>query len=353
MSGVYRRPGSPHWYFSLTVEGRRVRTSTRTSDRKAAEIIAAAKKSETLIRSVAGKKPSIGTGDAFGRYLKSIAGLSSFETIDYQSNLLVKSLGSETRLEELSAGYIDEKHIAHRRGQVSDSSVNRELDLLRAVMRKADLAWGYEVAKIDWRALRLIEPDPRTRYLKPEEARRLIECAADHLKGPILFTLLTGVRFTNCITLDWSQVDMRARTIRFRVKSKKPGGRMLEIPMSQDILVLLAQQGPQRSGPVWLYKGKPFGDITNGWRAALRRAGIKDFRWHDLRHTAATWLRQNGVALEVVQKFLGHADIRTTQRYAHVEREELRTAADRLASHFGHIGTPEITHAIDNKSESK
>src|SRR5262249_45500417 len=74
--------------------------------------------------------------------------------------------------------------------------------------------------------------------------------------------------------------------------------------------------------------GEAIRDIKNGWKTAVKRAGITNFRWHDLRHCFASWLVMKGVDLEVVQKLLGHRNIRITQRYAHLSPQYLERAGE-------------------------
>lgn len=351
---LYRHPKSACWYYDFTVRRRRFRGSTETNDKGLAEIIEAKLRHDVLLGTIVDKKPEATLDQAFGRYwLEHAHKLASAETIAYQTKDILAGIGKPTQLSAMNDRLVS-NYAAKRRAKVSDSSVNREMDLLRAVMRMADQRWGYEVGKVDWKSQRLREPEARDRYLKPEEAQRLIACAAPHLKDPIGFSLLTGLRLGNVLKLDWSQIDMQQRGITFRVKSKKPGGKAHTLPISDAMLVLLANQGPKDAGQVFLRKGKPIKDWGCAWRGAKRRAKITDFRWHDLRHTAATWMIQGGVPLDVAQTVLGHQSIRTTQRYAHrapsAKTDALNTAADALASNQRHTGIAEVPQVAEKKA---
>ncbi len=113
--------------------------------------------------------------------------------------------------------------------------------------------------------------------------------------------------------------------------------------------MLLANLGPNDEGPVFLNRGRPIKSWRKAWTNSRRRAGIQDFRWHDLRHTAASWMVQAGVPLDVVQKVLGHSDISTTMRYAHREDSAARTAVDAVAAHMRHIPQAADTQSIDDE----
>lgn len=336
---VKRRKGSPYWWYDLTIKGHRIRGSTETRDRKTAEIIEAKIRSDILLEQHIGKKPQYTLDQAFGRYWYDHAShISSAYNIDYQSQNILRGLGKNLPLSALSDDRVSQ-YISKRRAAVSNSSVNRELTLLRSVLRMAANKWKWEVSMPDWSVHRLIEPDPIDRYLKRSEYERLMAELADHLKPMVDFSLLTGVRLSNCTGLDWSQIDMHGRQMNFRVKSKKEGGKVHSLPITDPLLVLLANQGPKDEGPVFTFRGRPIKSPKKGFRRACERAGIKNLRWHDLRHTMATWAIQSGVPLDAVQDVLGHASIETTRRYAHRQDEAKLKAMEAAASQIGHNPT--------------
>lgn len=329
-----REPGSPFWWADFTVNGDRLRRSTkveaRPETRDQAELVADGWRTERLLARATGAKPRMTLEIAFGRYwLEHAQGLPSAYNIEYQSDIVLGLLGRQTGLHELTPAMVSGM-VAKRRGQfirskckpenrrlVSNTTVNKDLTLLRSVVNRARTTWGVEAAEIDWKSQWLPEPQARDRYLTHEEADRLVSVAAKHLRPALEFSLMIGVRLSNCIRLDWRQIDFQGRRITFRIKSRKPGGETHVIEIFPALLVLLANLGPKDRGPVFTYKGKPLGSFRTAWATALRKAGIEDCRWHDLRHTAASWMVQRGVPLGLVQKILGHKSIATTNRYAH------------------------------------
>lgn len=334
---IYRRKDSKHWWYSFAINGCRFRGSTKTPDRETAKLIEAKIRADAVLGEHTGKREVHTLDEAFGRYwLEHAHRLPSAGDTDYQSRTLLSRLGRGHALDRLADNDIA-LYVARRRGEVSDASVNRELGLLRRVLRMADHRWGWAVSRPNWKAHWLIEPEPRRRYLTADEAQRLLDATAPHLRPAIELSLLTGVRLSNCITLDWSQIDMRGREIVFRLKSRKPGGKTLILPMSAPLFLLLANMGTKNEGRVFTYKGRPVKTWKTAWKAALRRAGISDFRWHDLRHTAASWMVQSGVELDVVRKVLGHDSIETTMRYAHRESSAERAAMEAVGSRFSHV----------------
>ncbi len=194
-----------------------------------------------------------------------------------------------------------------RRAKVSDSSVNRELTLLRAMLNYASDVWDHKIPKIDWKAQWLKEPPWRDRYLTIEEYQELLDGCHTSLRPIVIFAVNTGLRLNNIKTLTWRQVDFAARRINVLLK----GNKRHTIRMSQTIIALLSSMDRDR-GRVF-----DFRNFRKRWASALKTSGVEDFRFHDLRHTFATWMVQNGVPLERVMKWMGHSDISQTMRYAH------------------------------------
>jgi integrase len=146
-----------------------------------------------------------------------------------------------------------------------------------------------------------------------------------------VLALHTGMRKGEILGLEWERVDLASARIRLeRTKSGEPRG----VPVNRDVyevLIALAPDPARRRGRVF-----PAGDdrrgsqIRTAFEAALTRAGITGFRFHDLRHTAASHLVMRGASLKDVQEILGHADLRMTNRYAHLSPTHLRGAVERL-----------------------
>ena len=158
---------------------------------------------------------------------------------------------------------------------------------------------------------------------------------------------MTGVRLGNARALTWAQVDYGAEAITFRVKSKKPGGKVHELPLTPSVKALLAQQRGNHPIFVFTYeckrsrgqrrKGERYPFSRHGWRKdwrrALEAAGIEDFRFHDTRHTAGTRVLRATGNLKIAQIMLGHSDIQSTMRYAHVLKDEVRAGMEAAERH--------------------
>jgi integrase len=345
MPKPFRRPNSPYWHYDFIVRGRRFQGSTQTEQRPIAEAIVAKIRADAVLQSALGQKPRLTVDEAFIKYwAEDACRLPTADDIERGLKKLtaIGNIGLHEINDGVVSAYVSKRRaerIVLRNGErgdrlVSPGTVNRETDLLRAVVNLAQRRWGVEVGSVDWRAHRLREPAPRDRYLTPDEADRLLIESAPHLKGPILFALYTGARLGNIVGLDWSQIDMKGRTVRFRQKSKLPGGKPHTVPLAEPLWLCLANLGPRDKGPVWLYRGRPLKDFNDAFRSACRRARIEGFTFHGLRHTAATWMRRQRIPLELVKEILGHADIRTTMRYAHQDTGERIEAVEALVAHW-------------------
>ncbi|WP_218139717.1 site-specific integrase [Allochromatium warmingii] len=185
------------------------------------------------------------------------------------------------------------------------------------------------------------EPKQRIRWLTREEADRLIGELPEHLADMARFSLATGLREANVTGLEWSQVDLERRVAWIhpdQAKAKKAIG----VPLNTDAVLVLrrwegrhdervfAYQRRDANGAlVWLPVSKAGG---RAWRKALQRAGIKEFRWHDLRHTWASWHVQSGTPLHVLQELGGWSDFAMVKKYAHLAPEHLAEHAARIES---------------------
>lgn len=287
-----------------------------------------------------GRKQEIALDPLLGQYWMEYARhLKAGPTaVKYHCRHILNHFGKATLLSEIDDVSIS-RLVVKLRGQMTDSSVNRVLSTLRKIINKSRDEWGYEAPDVRIRKHMLCEPEARTRWLSQLEAQRLIDCAADHLKNPIRCALLTGLRLSNILKLRWDQIDFEQEQIDLRIKSRTPGGRLLVLPIAPPLQELLHSCKGHHPEFVFVRRFKradlepqPIDSFRHSFRTACRNAGITNFTFHDLRHTAATWMVQNGVPLDLVQEVLGHTDIATTKRYAHRSLDEKRGALVKLAT---------------------
>ena len=144
----------------------------------------------------------------------------------------------------------------------------------------------------------------------------------------MLFALATGLRQGNIKRLTWDQVDLTRRIVTIEHGETK-NDEALGVPLNNLAVSVLERQMGKQCERVFTYAGRPIGQVdTRRWRAALKRAGIADFRWHDLRHTWASSLRQNDVPTWVLQELGGWKSEAMVRRHAHMSTKHLQPYAD-------------------------
>ena len=157
---------------------------------------------------------------------------------------------------------------------------------------------------------------------------KLINGARGHLKDIILIALNTGMRKREILTLTWEQVDLENEYIKTRSKTRK----IRLIPMNDSVKEVLSKLSLKRAGTHFVFENPDTGtarnDIKTGWRALLRRLQIHDLRFHDLRHTFATYTLLHGGDLVSLKETLGHTQITTTARYAKALMEGQKKLVD-------------------------
>lgn len=227
--------------------------------------------------------------------------------------------------------------------QASPGTVGAHLHALSGVLRVAidDYEWLASNPLMKVKKPRL--PEERVRFLDaPEQAHLLAACQRSpcQLLYPlVLLALTTGARKMECLMLRWSDVDLESGVMRL-VRTKNRLRRGVPIPsvtcqVLQGWQEILAGWGTQLPS-LYVFPGikaQP-PDINRRWMAARDQAGLFGFRFHDLRHTAASYLAMSGVRIEVIAEILGHKSLATTRRYAHFTTGYTLAAVEHMAGQF-------------------
>ncbi len=202
--------------------------------------------------------------------------------------------------------------------------------MLRAILRRCVNEWEWLERAPKVRMLK--EPTRRIRFLTREEAQRLLTELPEHLADMAAFSLATGLRASNVTGLQWSQVDV-VRRLAWIHPDQAKARKAIPVPLNAEAVALIGKQVGKHPTHVFSYRGRPIIQVsTKGWYAALARAGIDDFRWHDLRHTWASWHVQNGTPLFALQELGGWESAEMVRRYAHLAADHLAPYAERLAA---------------------
>lgn len=326
---LFKRKGSKFWWFKFTTpDGKVVRQSTGTEDKRQAQELADTSKAEAWRFAKLKEKPRYTWQQAVVKWLQE----SQKRTIDEdRANFrwLDRYLGQKV-LAEIDQSDIDRIITAKLKDGVSNARVNRITALVSAVLNKARREWGWidQVPPIR----KLAEPTKRIRWLTHDEAARLLTELPPHLEAMARFSLLTGLRESNVTLLEWNQIDLQRRVAWIHPDQAK-AGKAIGVPLNDEAISIIRAQIGKHQRYVFVYQGKTVLRANNhAWRKALKRADIEDFRWHDLRHTWASWHVQAGTPLNVLQELGGWSDYKMVLRYAHL-------APEHLAQHAANVGT--------------
>ena len=172
----------------------------------------------------------------------------------------------------------------------------------------------------------------KERWLTLEEEGRLLKESPPWLKDILTFAIHTGFRQSEILDMQWSQVDL-VRQLAWIHPDQAKARKAIPVPLNADAVAIVTKQVGKHHAHVFSFRGKPIVQVsTKAWYAALERAGIEDFRWHDLRHTWASWHVQNGTPLFALQELGGWSSTEMVRRYAHLAANHLAPYAERLSA---------------------
>lgn len=205
----------------------------------------------------------------------------------------------------------------------SSSTINRYMTTLQCVFSIAIREWELLDVNPFLRIRKLKEPRGRVRYLNDKERIRLLkECK--EIKNPYLYPVVliaisTGARKMEILSLKWSEVDLQNGRV---ILEETKNGERRSLSLVKEVLEVIKRLYNKRESEVWLFpskknRDKPF-DITRGWKRALKNAQIENFRFHDLRHTSASYLAMNGASMGEIADILGHKTLQMVKRYSHL-----------------------------------
>ena len=220
---------------------------------------------------------------------------------------------------------ISKQDIAEARSGIKGSpgTVNRYLNYFRAILMYAYEELGWLDSKP---IVKRVKEDSRShKYFTQQQIKKLLRYLPEHLKKPFIFSLMTGVRMSNCLNLRWDHIQGNQISIE---GTETKNGKGLSVPLNAKCIELLDSIDRQGSY-VFLYAGRRITRASNtGWYKALDKAGLKGFRWHDIRHTWATHHVQNGTPLHTLQHLGGWSDFNIVNRYAHLSKDYLTDACE-------------------------
>lgn len=324
--------GSPCWYVRFTApNGQRICRTTRTADRRLAQEYELQLKQELWRTCQLGEEPPKHWEEVVIPWSQAKKLKASWQDLRWHLRILDKYLRGKL-LKDIKAEDVDRIKAEREAEGAAPATANRTLEVMRSVLRMAlKRQWLKMLPPIEF----LDEPDGRIRWITPEEADRLIhELSKSKRTTPLAemvrFSLATGLRESNVTGLEWSRVDLERRVMWVESYQSK-NGESFNLPLSAEAILVLRRLQGMHPRWVFTYYGRNVDrGNTKAFKAALKRAGIPSFRWHDLRHTWASWHVQNGTPLPVLQQLGGWKTLAMVMRYAHLGASHLAEFADNL-----------------------
>ena len=324
---LYKRNST--WWVSFTHQGQRIQRSTGSSNKIAAQEYHDKLKAELWNVTKLENKPVYSWRNGVLRWLRENVAKRSIETDKVHFRWLDSHL-SGYQLHEITNGVLESIALKKEAEGVTLTTVNRVLEIVRALLIKAHKEWEW-IDKVPVIRMRQVE-NSRIRWLTVNEANRLLQELPPHLKAMAAFTLATGLRASNVTGLEWQNIDMVRQNAWIHADQAKTN-KSISVPLNDNAIEILRSRLGTHQRFVFTYQNKRIQRCnTRAWTNALNRAGIENFRWHDLRHTWASWHVQNGTSLQELQQLGGWSSFEMVLRYAHLSGDHLRSAANKINS---------------------
>ncbi len=336
---MFKRGGV--WWTCIRYEGKKVQKSLETDDRRLAQAIEAKIRAE-IAEGKFFDKP-VGQSKTFKDMMEKFMQehapkVSKNMQKSYASSLKhLATFWGNSKLSDIKPKLISEYKVLRKNKGIKPATINRELAMLSKAFNLAVKEWEWIRDNPVSRVPKEKENNERDRWLNAEDEKRLLENSSSWLKEIIIFSLHTGLRIGELLSLEWNRVNLFRKTI---IIQKSKNGKPRTVPLNQIALEILAQKSKTRSIKNDLVftsstATKIDGDnLRRSLSTVLKTAGIENVTPHTFRHTFATRLAQRGVDLYKIAKLLGHKDIRMTQRYAHHCPDSLRDGVQILEADY-------------------
>lgn len=334
------RQKGDNWYIDYYVNNKRKREKVGPS-KKLAELALKKRKIEIAENKFLDIKKSnnIQFEDVGGEFLSLHSRVNKKPSSSLRDKSLIDNLNSyfgRMKLCDITPKSI-EQYKRLRLETMAPATVNRELACMKCIFNKA-IEWGKATENPARRVKMLKENNQRLRYLEKEEIEKLIDNSPEFLKPIVIVAVFTGMRKGEIINLKWQDIDLSKGIV--YLQDSKIGKR--EVYLNNNVKNMLIHIKKHSESPyVFCNKnGNTYSKILTTFYKATEKSGIKNFRFHDLRHTYASHLTMSGVDLRTVQELMGHKTIEMTLRYSHLSPDHKRQAIEVLDKKLDVFWTP-------------
>ena len=342
---IVKRGNSRYWYIHFQFNGQIYIRSSRTTNKKTAEQMETEWKAKLHSYQYQGRKQQISLAEAFDQYRASKKGMASYGNLVAHQTVLFRLLPTNKYIDELTSHDLERFKQGRIAEGVGAEIIKYGLLVIHGTWKFAQKL-GYQVSPLEFPTVKI--PKVALRYLSNEEESRLLKELAPDREGSglkpmaerseymktmmqdaydlVVLLLDTGARYSEIANIEWSRIDLAERSIHLW-RSKVQNETVLY--MTDRVYEVLSRRFATRTTPYVFTNrdGKARGYCTQSIRKAILRAGLQDVRVHTLRHTHASRLIQNGMSVYEVREILGHSDIKTTMRYAHLESRQVTSKA--------------------------
>ncbi|MEM6817238.1 MAG: tyrosine-type recombinase/integrase [Pseudomonadota bacterium] len=315
---LYKRTPEGNFYCRFEINGEEIRRSTGTRNKRKAEAF------EQCLRDHAWRQIRLGVAqksfdDACLQWLTEKAEKRSI----HSDKAIIRWLRDQMpgiQLDQITGTMIAELRKAKLK-TATKSTVNRNMALLRSILTAAAEDWGWldKAPKVPMYAIEPKEP----RWLTPQEFQSFVEHLPPHLSRCARFAVNTGFRSRVIRTLTWDQIQGDQVTISIlQAKNAKA----LTVPLNENALAVIEECKGHHPELVFTREGNSLRPemVNKAWRKAVKESGLDHVRFHDLRHTWASWHVQAGTPLEVIKELGGWSDLKMVLRYAHLAPSTLQ-----------------------------
>lgn len=344
---VFKRGGIGNYYIQFVFSGKTYVKSSKTTNKRAAERMEKQWKDQIHARVEMGEKERITIKDALAGYVAQKQNTGSSRYAKQNAGLLNQKFPTGMFVDEIQDWHLTRFKSEREQEGIAAQTIKHNFQVIRGAWQWSK-DHGYKVSPLEMPKVKI--DNKRLRYLTLEEEKRLLDalnpmadinCRPTYEDRPyeenrkrhdnyelVVMLLDTGARYGEIANITWDRIDMGNRVINlWRPKVKNES----VIYMTTRVYQILKRRLVEKRSE-YLFtnnKGGPRGHTSKGIKNALVKAGLNDVTIHDLRHTCASRLIQNGMSLYEVSNILGHVDVQTTQRYAHLENVDVgRKARD-------------------------
>ena len=331
---TYQR-GSVYWIEVRDPEGNRIRESTGTDDFEKARAYHDLRVAQLKLGHTKAKT----WNDAVARWMGERSDKRSLDRDQQMANWLETYWNGKVFT---SITDDDVREVVDlKRQETTPSNANHYLKFIKALFNRS-IEWKWVVGNpVKMKPYKV--NNRRVRFLTEQEYGKLMAELPSHLRAMAEFSVLTGLRRSNVTGLKWRRVDLERRLL-WVDSSDYKSGRDHGIPLSDRVIAILKAEQGRHPEYVFTYHGNPVEQVnTKAWKSALKRAGVENFRWHDLRHTFASYHAMNGTPLLTLKALGGWQSLEMVNRYAHLSAEGSRLYVANSAPQKGAVGTVGIS----------